>query len=111
MAVTRDVALDAVRDLLVRPKRASIAFLDGDTVALVPVVLRFAGDRPLVRLPARGADLSGREPSELRNASRWGLRRRYYAEVKGGAGHLRFEILEAELLRVESREAGLPAGT
>ena len=28
-------------------------------------------------------------PLELRNARKWGLRRRYYAQVKGGFGHLR----------------------
>jgi hypothetical protein len=71
MAVTRDVALDAVRDLLIRPKRASIAFLDGDPVAIVPVALRFVGDRPLVRLPVRGADLSGREIVVLSDDGPW----------------------------------------
>jgi pyridoxamine 5'-phosphate oxidase-like protein len=49
--------------------------------------------------------------SELRNASRWGLRTRYYAEVKGGAGHLRFTILDAELLHAESCESTVPTGT
>ena len=71
MPVTRDVALDAVSDLLVRPPRASITFLDGDEVAIVPVRARFVGDQPLVRLPAGGPDLAGREVVVLVDDGPW----------------------------------------
>ncbi|HZR81997.1 MAG TPA: hypothetical protein VFD92_12950 [Candidatus Binatia bacterium] len=71
MSVTRDVELGAVRDLLVRPTRASITFLDGDTVAIVPARVRFVDDRPLVRLPADGPDLSGREVVVLTDDGPW----------------------------------------
>lgn len=40
-------------------------------------------------------------PSELRNMGRWGLRRSYYASVKGGPAHLRFVMIDGELLPAE----------
>ncbi len=37
---------------------------------------------------------------ELSNAGKWGLRARYYAQVKGGAGHLRVLPTAGEILRL-----------
>lgn len=71
MAVTRDVALDAVRDLLLQPRRASVTVLDGESVAILPVRLRFVDDRPLVRVPADGPDLSGRDVVVLTDDGPW----------------------------------------
>lgn len=76
MPVTRDVALDAVSDLLARPPRASLTFLDGDHLVLTPVRLRFAGDEPLVGLPAGGVDLGGREIVVLVDDGPWWFRLR-----------------------------------
>jgi hypothetical protein len=46
---------------------------------------------------------------ELRNVAKWGLRARYYAQVKGGPGHLRIVPAAAELLRRPvPRDAGRP---
>jgi len=59
--VTRDVALDVVSDLLARPPRASLTFLDGEEVAIAPVRACLVGDQPLVGLHAGGPDLAGRE--------------------------------------------------
>src|SRR5579871_1796680 len=74
--VTRDVELDAVRDLLARPPRASVTFLDGGGVAIVPVRARFAGDRLAVGLPADGPDLAGREVVVLIDDGPWWFRLR-----------------------------------
>lgn len=76
MPVTRDVALDAVRDLLTRPPRASVTFLDGDEVAITPVRARFVGDQPLVGLPFGGPDLAGREVVVLVDDGPWWFRLR-----------------------------------
>ena len=76
MPVTRDVELDAVRDLLARPPRASVTFLDGGGVAIVPVRARFAGDRLAVGLPADGPDLAGREVVVLIDDGPWWFRLR-----------------------------------
>jgi hypothetical protein len=74
--VTRDVALTAVRDILVRPPRASVTFLQGDRVTIVPVRARFVGDAPLVGLPADGPDLAGREVVVLVDDGPWWFRLR-----------------------------------
>lgn len=37
--------------------------------------------------------------TELSNAAKWGLRARYYAQVKGGAGYLRVVPTGGEILR------------
>jgi len=74
--VTRDVALDAVSDLLARPPRASVTFLDGDGVAIVPVRARFVGDQALVGLPVGGPDLAGREVVVLVDDGPWWFRLR-----------------------------------
>jgi hypothetical protein len=41
--VTRDVDPMALRDLLERPPRATVAFVDNDAVDLLPVSARFSG--------------------------------------------------------------------
>jgi hypothetical protein len=75
--VTRDVALDAVRDLLARPPRASVTFVDDDgRVAIVPVRARFVDDRPFIGLPADGPDLAGREIVVLVDDGPWWFRLR-----------------------------------
>lgn len=76
MPVTRDVTLGALRNLLERPPRASVTFLDGDGVTIVPVRLRFAGGQPLVGLPAGGPDLAGREVVVLVDDGPWWFRLR-----------------------------------
>lgn len=92
MTVTRDVTLEAVSDLLVRPPRASVSFVEGDAVAITPVRARFVGDQPFIGLAAGGPDLDGREVVvlvddgpwwfQLRGASFRGVARRD-AEVEG----------------------------
>jgi hypothetical protein len=76
MPVTRDVALDAVRDLLARPPRASVTFLDGDGVAIAPARARFVGNQLFVGLPAGGPDLAGREVVVLVDDGPWWFRLR-----------------------------------
>ena len=76
MPVTRDVALDAVSDLLARPPRASVTFRDGDGVAIAPVRARFVGDQPLVGLPAGGPDLARHEVVVLMDDRPWWFRLR-----------------------------------
>ncbi|HZR81996.1 MAG TPA: pyridoxamine 5'-phosphate oxidase family protein [Candidatus Binatia bacterium] len=56
----------------------------------------------LVRIALRFYLAPGALASELRNAGRWGLRARYYAEVKGGPGHIRLVVTGAELMRTGS---------
>jgi hypothetical protein len=50
--VTRDVAVSAVSDLLDHPRRATVAFVDGDTVALLPVTAHCHADSYLMAIPA-----------------------------------------------------------
>ena len=69
--VTRDVGLDALRDLLTRPPRASVTLVDGERVVLVPVRARVVVDRPLVGLPAGSLDLAGREIVVLVDDGPW----------------------------------------
>jgi uncharacterized pyridoxamine 5'-phosphate oxidase family protein len=45
--------------------------------------------RVLLRIAAKYYVAPGGLTVELSNATRWGLRARYYAQVKGGAGYLR----------------------
>jgi hypothetical protein len=60
--VTRDVDPAAVRDLVSDPPRASVAFVDGDRIALAPALARGAGERHLFGVvPATAPDLAGRE--------------------------------------------------
>ena len=76
MAVTRDVALDALGDLLARPRRASVTYLDNEGVAIVPVRARFTDNRPLVGVPVGGPDFGGREVVVLVDDGPWWFRLR-----------------------------------
>lgn len=86
------------------------------------VILLLWGDRSrdggeLLRLRARATVHSGLPPgpvllriamryylapqalaSELRNVTRWSLRARYYAQISGGAGHVRVVPIAAEIV-------------
>jgi hypothetical protein len=59
--VTRDVDPAAVRDLLDRPPRATVAFVDGGAAALLPARARLDGDRHLFALAAEAPVLDRRE--------------------------------------------------
>lgn len=50
--VTRDVDPAAVRDLLDRPPRATVAFVDGGAATLLPARVRLDGDRHLFAVAA-----------------------------------------------------------
>jgi hypothetical protein len=55
--------------------------------------------RVLARIAAKYYVAPAALAVELSNAAKWGLRLRYYAQVKGGAGYLRIEPSAAEILR------------
>jgi hypothetical protein len=55
--------------------------------------------RVLLRIAAKYYLAPAALASELANATRWGLRARYYAQVAGGPGHLRIVPTGAEVLR------------
>lgn len=55
--------------------------------------------RVLARIAAKYYVAPGALAVELRNAGKWGLRARYYAQVPGGAGHLRVMPTAAEILQ------------
>jgi hypothetical protein len=76
VAVTRDVALETVSDLLAHPPRATVTYVDDDGIALVPVRARFVDQRPLVGLPASGPDLAGKEVILLVDDGPWWFRLR-----------------------------------
>ena len=76
MAVTRDVALDAVGDLLARPLRASVTYADENGVTIVPARARLVTHPPRIGLPAAGPDLTGREVVVLVDDGSWWFRLR-----------------------------------
>lgn len=55
--------------------------------------------RVLLRIAAKYYVAPGGLAVELANATKWGLRARYYAQVKGGAGYLRVVPTGGEILR------------
>jgi hypothetical protein len=55
--------------------------------------------RVLLRIGAKYYAAPGALALELSNAAKWGLRARYYAQVKGGAGYLRVVLTGGEVLR------------
>jgi hypothetical protein len=60
--VTRDVTVAAVRDLVERPPRATVAFADRDDVDLLPAVARVDDERYTFGICAgRAPGLEGRE--------------------------------------------------
>jgi len=60
--VTRDVEVSAVRDLLDHPPRATVAFVEGETVALLPARARHSAGVYQFGIPAgRAVGLDTRE--------------------------------------------------
>ncbi len=59
--VIRDVELSAVSDLLDQPQQATVAFVDHDTVELLPAQARCGADTYLFGLLAASHDLTSRE--------------------------------------------------
>ena len=60
--VTRDVEVSAVRDLLEHPPRATVAFVDGGAVSLLPARARCSASKHLFGVSSATApDLAGRE--------------------------------------------------
>ena len=57
---TRAVRPEDLEDLLERPPRASLAFVRGGAIQLLPVALRYAEQRYLVGLPAGMEPPAGR---------------------------------------------------
>jgi hypothetical protein len=55
--------------------------------------------RVLLRIVAKYYAAPGGLAVELANVTKWGLRARYYAQVKGGAGYLHLVPTGAEILR------------
>jgi hypothetical protein len=101
--VTRDVALAAVRDLLEYPRRATVAFVDGSAVALLPVTARCRADTYLVGISADGSpSLERREVVlviddgpywfELRGISVRGIAERSAPPVPAAAGLVWYAI-------------------
>lgn len=50
--VTRDVEPSAVRDLLEHPPRATLAFVDGEQIEVLPVRYRLEGDTHWIGIPS-----------------------------------------------------------
>ena len=59
--VTRDVEPSALSDLQARPPRATVAFLDGGRVDVVPALARYRADTYRVGLGPPATDLDGRD--------------------------------------------------
>jgi hypothetical protein len=60
--VTRDVEVSALRDLLDRPPRATVAFIDGGAVSLLPARARCSVTKHLFGvLPGAAPNLADRE--------------------------------------------------
>ena len=76
--MTRDVEPSAVRDLLDRPPRATVAFVDRDAVDLLPVRARCSAGAYLFGVPADASpDLKNREVVLLIDAGP------YWFELRG----------------------------
>jgi hypothetical protein len=68
--VTRDVGPEAVPDLLERPPRAAVAFLDGEQVDVLPAKARTLDGVHLFAVRGRD-DLGGREVALVRDDGPW----------------------------------------
>jgi hypothetical protein len=101
--VTRDVEMSALRDLLDRPPRATVAFVDGGAVSLLPAGARCSVTKHLFGvLPAAAPDLAGREVVlviddgpywfEARGISVRGIAAR--VEPPSGSGGLAWYVIE-----------------
>ena len=74
----------------------------GEVLRLRAEATRHAGLPPwtvLLRIAARYYLAPRALASEFRNATRWLLRARYYAQIGGGPGHVRLVPLAAEVIR------------
>jgi hypothetical protein len=74
--VTRDVEPAAVRDLFDHPPRATVAFVEGGFVTLLPVTARYTDGTHRFGLPG-AVDLDGREVVLLRDDGA------YWFELRG----------------------------
>lgn len=103
--VTRDVAVSAVPDLLDHPPRATVAFVDGGAVDLLPARARCRGDTHLFGvLPDAAPDLQNCEVVlviddgpywfELRGISVRGVAARVEPPGDGGAERLVWYAIE-----------------
>jgi hypothetical protein len=103
--VTRDVAVSAVHDLLDHPPRATVAFVDGGAVDLLPARARCSADTHRFGvLPDTAPDLDKREVVlviddgpywfELRGISVRGVATRVEPPGDGGADHLVWYAIE-----------------
>jgi hypothetical protein len=101
--VTRDVEVSAVRDLLDHPPRATVAFVDGGAVNLLPARARCSPGTHLFGVaPATAPDLADREVVlviddgpywfELRGISVRGIAAR--VEPPSGDGDLLWYVIE-----------------
>ena len=75
-AITRDVPVSALGDLLAHPPRASVTFIGDDAVTIVPARAQLGIDPPRIGLPAPGPDLTGREVVVLVDDGPWWFRLR-----------------------------------
>lgn len=102
--VTRDVDLHAVDVLLQHAAHATLAFVDGEAVDLLPVRPRFSDDRHFFGVSARAApDLDRREVVlllddgaywfELRGISVRGTASRTEPPVSGEPSHLAWYVI------------------
>jgi hypothetical protein len=104
--VTRDVELSAVNDLLEHPPRATLAFVDGDDVEVLPVRARFRaatysfGVRPEVATDFENREVvlvidDGAYWFELRGISVRGLARRTERAEPGETDALGWYAIDA----------------
>jgi hypothetical protein len=97
----------AARNVARQPEVALL--LTGERLARPGEALRLHGTatmqpglpplRVLLRIAAKYYVAPRGLVAELSNATKWGLRARYYAQVKGGAGYLRVVPTGGEVLR------------
>jgi predicted pyridoxine 5'-phosphate oxidase superfamily flavin-nucleotide-binding protein len=105
--LTTGTATWAARNVARQPEVALL--LTGEGVTRRDEALRLHGTatiqtglppwRVLLRIAAKYYAAPGGLAVELSNATKWGLRARYYAQVKGGAGYLRVLPTGGEVLR------------
>jgi hypothetical protein len=73
----------------------------GEVLRVRAAATRHAGLPPwavLFRIAMRYYLAPGALASEFRNAARWRLRARYYAQIEGGPGHVRLTPISAEVV-------------
>lgn len=103
--VTRDVDVSAVRDLLERPPRATVAFVEAGSVDLLPARARYSAESHLFAVRDDAApDLDQREVVlviddgpywfELRGISVRGVAARSAPPAGAAAGHLIWYAIE-----------------